>query len=93
MHPIACQLCRRKQTSVWAGRHVGFVPRSRHRQPVSAGWSCVSSIGVASARRSKFAVKPTGPFRPKGIGRNNADLNLIALGAFEQPVFETYWPR
>jgi hypothetical protein len=47
---------------------------------------------LASARRSKFAVKPTSSFRFKGIGRKNADLDLIAFGAFEQPVFEANWP-
>jgi hypothetical protein len=49
-------------------------------------------MGVASVRRSKFTVNPTRRFRFEGIRCNDRYLNLIALGAFEQPVFETDWP-
>jgi hypothetical protein len=42
---------------------------------------------LASVRRSKFAVKPTAAFDL------NADLDLIAFGAFEQPVLQDIGPR
>ena len=46
-----------------------------------------------SVRRSEFTCEPTGCFRFEGIRCNDAYLNVIAPGAFEQPVFEAYWPR
>jgi hypothetical protein len=49
--------------------------------------------GIASVRRSEFTCEPTGCFRFEGIRCNDAYLNVIAPGAFEQPVFEAYWPR
>jgi hypothetical protein len=48
---------------------------------------------AASGWRSEFASKPTGCLRCEWVGRNDVDLNVIAFGAFEQPVFEADWPR
>jgi hypothetical protein len=56
-------------------------------------WFCVSSMRAASGWRSEFASKPTGCLRCEWVGRNDVDLNVIAFGAFEQPVFEADWPR
>jgi hypothetical protein len=69
---------------------VSFIgePQAVHCGP----WFCTSSKGVASVRRSKIAVKPTNRFRFKRIRCNDAYLDVIALGAFEQTVFETNWP-
>jgi hypothetical protein len=50
-------------------------------------------MGVASLRRSEFAVKPTSRFRFEGIGCNDAYLDVIAPGAFEQPVLKADRPR
>jgi hypothetical protein len=47
---------------------------------------------AASDRRPKFSVNPTRRFRFEGIRRNDRCLDLIALGAFEQSVFETNRP-
>jgi hypothetical protein len=47
---------------------------------------------TASIRRSEFSGKPTGCIRSEGIGCDDVDLNVIAFGAFEQPVFEADWP-
>ena len=44
---------------------------------------------MPSVRCPEFAIEPTGRLRLKGIRCNHADLNVIAFGAFEQPVFET----
>ena len=46
---------------------------------------------MPSVRYPEFAIKPTGRLRLKGIACNDAYLNVIAFGAFEQPVFETNW--
>ena len=46
---------------------------------------------MPSVRYPEFTIKPTGRLRLKGIACNDAYLNLIAFGAFEQPVFETDW--
>jgi hypothetical protein len=45
-----------------------------------------------SIRRSEFSGKPTGRLRFEGVRCNDAYLNVIALGTFEQPVFEANWP-
>jgi hypothetical protein len=50
---------------------------------------CIEHALLLSVRRSEFASEPTGRFRFQGIRRNDAYLNVIALGAFEQPLFET----
>jgi hypothetical protein len=47
--------------------------------------------GIASVRRSEFSGEPTGCFRFEGIRCNDACLDMIAVGTFEQPVFEAYW--
>jgi hypothetical protein len=44
--------------------------------------------GVPSVWRSEFSGKPTSRVRFEGIRCNDAYLDVIALGAFEQPVFE-----
>jgi len=43
---------------------------------------------LPSVRRSEFSGKPTGRVRFEGIRCGDAYLNVIAFGAFEQPVFE-----
>jgi hypothetical protein len=48
---------------------------------------------MPSVRYPEFAIKPTGRLRLKGITCNDAYLDVIAFGAFEQPVFETNWTR
>jgi hypothetical protein len=48
---------------------------------------------IASVRRSELAVKPSEGVRFEGVRRNDAYLDMIAFGAFEQPVFEADWPR
>ena|ERR1700733_3719862 len=53
---------------------------------------CVEHGGIPLVGRSKFAGKPTGRCRFERIGCNDAYLNVIALWAFEQPVFEPDWP-
>jgi hypothetical protein len=52
-----------------------------------------SCAGVSSVGCFKFTVNPACRFRFEGIGCNDRYLNLIASGTFEQPVFETDWPR
>jgi hypothetical protein len=46
-----------------------------------------------SIRCSEFASEPTGRFRIERVRYNNADLNVIALGAFEQSLFEPHRSR
>jgi hypothetical protein len=63
-------------------------------QAVHCGpWFCASSTGVPSVGRFEFAGKPAGCFRFEGITCNDAYLNVIALWAFEQPVFQSNGPR
>jgi hypothetical protein len=67
-----------------------------HRRTASrALWTLVLCVehGAASVRRCKFSGKPTGCFRFERIRCNDAYLDVIELRAFEQPVFETEWPR
>jgi hypothetical protein len=62
-------------------------------QAVHCGpWFCLSSMALPLVWRREFAGKPTGCLRFDGVGCNDADLHVIAPGAFEQPVFETKWP-
>jgi hypothetical protein len=58
----------------------------------TAGRLCLSSNGVL-VRRPEFSGKPPGRRRCQGVRRNNVDLDVIALGAFEQPVLETDRPE
>jgi hypothetical protein len=46
-----------------------------------------------SVGRFEFAGKPAGRLRFEWITCNDADLNVIALWAFKQPVFESNGPR
>ena len=66
---------------------VNFIgePQAVHCGP----WFWVSSMGVASVRCSQFTGKPAGCVRFEGIGCGDVQLDVIAFGAFEQPVFET----
>ena len=64
-------------------------PQAVHCGP----WFCVSSMRQPSGRRREFPGKPTGRLRFERIRCNDAYLNVIALGAFEQPVFEANGPR
>jgi hypothetical protein len=54
---------------------------------------CVEHALLPSARRSEFSVNPSGSLRFERIRCNDAYLNVITLGAFEQPVFEANWTR
>jgi hypothetical protein len=56
-------------------------------------WFCLSSKALSSGRRSEFAGKPSDDLRVEGIRCNDVYFNVIALRAFEQPVFESNWPR
>jgi hypothetical protein len=63
-------------------------------QAVHCGpWFCVSSMVLPLVRGPEFASEPTGLIRFEGIRCNDAYLDVVALGAFEQPLFETNWPR
>jgi hypothetical protein len=64
-------------------------PQAMHCGP----WFCVSSMRCPSVRRSEFSVKPSGSLRFEGIRSNDSCLNVIAFGAFEQPLFETNGTR
>jgi hypothetical protein len=60
-------------------------PQAVHCGP----WVCLSSMACApSVRRPEFSGKPTSRVRFEGIRCSDAYLDVIALGAFEQPVFE-----
>jgi hypothetical protein len=61
-------------------------PQAVHCGP----WVCLSSMACApSVRRSEFSGEPTSRARFEGIRCSDVYLDVIALGAFEQPVFET----
>ena len=60
-------------------------PQAGHDGP----WFCLSSMALVSIRRSELSEQPTDCRRFEGIGSNDADLDLIAPGTFEQPVLET----
>jgi hypothetical protein len=66
-------------------------PQAVHCGP----WFCLSSMCRSLSRflvrRPEFAGEPAGHLRVEGIRCNNPDLNLVAFGAFEQPVFEANW--
>jgi len=47
----------------------------------------------ASVGRPQFASEPADRIRCERVRCNDPYFNLIALGAFEQPVLETDWPR
>jgi hypothetical protein len=66
---------------------VSFIgdPQTVHCGP----WFCLSSMALVSIRRSELSEQPTDCRRFEGIGSNDADLDLIAPGTFEQPVLET----
>jgi len=56
-------------------------------------WFCVSCMRRSfSIRCSEFASEPTGRFRFHRVRCNDAYLDVIALGAFEQSMFEIDWP-
>jgi hypothetical protein len=61
--------------------------RQLHRRTASGALRTlvlrVEHYGMPSVRYPEFANKPTGRLRLKGIRCNDADLNLIAFGAFE----------
>src|ERR1700689_908112 len=60
-------------------------PQAVHSGP----WFCLSSMASPSVRCPEFSGKPTGRVRFEGIRCGDAYLNVIASGAFEQPVLET----
>jgi hypothetical protein len=64
-------------------------PQAVHCGP----WFCPSSMSVSSVRRPEFAVKPSEGVGLERVRRNDADLDVIAFRAFEQPVFEADRPR
>jgi hypothetical protein len=90
-------------SAVWAGKRSQILARAArldrrklHRR--TAGRALRTLVlfvehGVTSVRRSELSGKPSGRVRFEGVRRNDADLNVIAFGAFEQPVFEAGWPR
>ena len=74
----------------------GFNRREFHRRTAGrALWALVLFVehGIASVRRSEFSGKPSDRLRCEGVRCNDADLDVIAFGAFEQSLFETNWPR
>jgi hypothetical protein len=93
LNPFAIWAIKRSQVLAWS-------IRLNHRQ---LHWRTASRAlrtlilpvehGIASVRRCEFSGKPTGRLRFEGIRCNDTYLNVIALGAFEQPLFETNWPR
>jgi hypothetical protein len=61
-------------------------PQAVHCGP----WVCLSSMACApSVRRSEFSGEPTSRARFEGIRCSDVYLDVIAIGAFEQPVFES----
>lgn len=66
-------------------------PTRDHQRQGGAPVPCVER--QPSGRRREFPGKPAGRPRFERVRRNDADLNVIAFRAFEQPLFETGWPR
>src|ERR1700736_4911335 len=67
----------------------------RWRTASRALWALVlyvEHVLPPSVRRSGLFGKPTGRARFEGDRCDDAYFNVIALGAFEQPAFETNWP-
>jgi hypothetical protein len=64
-------------------------PQAVHCGP----WFCLSSMVLPSVRCFEFTGEPSNRPRFERVGCDDIDLNVIALGAFEQPVFETDWTR
>ena len=79
---LHCQPRSSSATVYWTPRYSIFSPGGTNRKP------CIA----ASIRRRQFAGKPTGCLGFEGIRCNDVYLDLIALGAFEQSVFETNRP-
>jgi hypothetical protein len=69
----------------------GGKPTCRQQRPDGAPVRCVER--QPSGRRRKLPGKPTGCLGFERVRRNDADLNVIAFRAFEQPLFETGWSR
>jgi hypothetical protein len=67
--------------------------RQLHRRTASCALRtlvlCVEHCVAPSVRCSEFSGKPTGRVGFERIGCSDAYLDVIAFGAFEQPVFET----
>jgi len=92
LNPFAFWTSKRSQILASAAR---FNRREFHWRTASrAWWTLVLFVehGVL-VWRPEFSGKPTGRRRCQGGGRDNVDLDVIALGAFEQPVFETDRPE
>jgi hypothetical protein len=93
-----------RQVKVRKSRHIkswpiwlGSIAVSFMGEPQAVHWRTlvlrVEHCFAASVRCPEFNIKPAGRLRLKGIRCNDADLDVIAFGAFEQPVFETNWTR
>jgi hypothetical protein len=54
---------------------------------------CIEHALLLSVRRSELTSEPAGRFRFQRVRRNDAYFNVIAFGAFEQPLFETNGSR
>ena len=91
LNPSALRASKRSQILARTARLNG---RELHGRAASGALRplvlCVEH-GIASVRRSEFSGEPTGCPRFEGIRCNDACLDMIAVGTFEQPVFEAYW--
>jgi hypothetical protein len=93
LNPFALWASKRSQILTRTAR---LDRRELHRRTASAAlWTLVLSVehGTTSVRRSEFSGKPSDRLRFERVRRNDAYLNVIAFGAFEQAVFEADWPR
>jgi hypothetical protein len=54
---------------------------------------CIEHVGFPLIGRCDFAGKPSDSPRIKRVRCDNSYFNMIALGAFEKPVFKADWAR
>jgi len=94
LNPSALRASKRSQV---VGRRARLNRRQFHWRTASRALRalvlCVEHGLPRSVRCSEFASEPTDRFRIERVRCNDTDLNVIALGAFEQSLFETHWPR
>jgi len=91
LNPFALRASKRSQV---LAPHARLNRRQLHRRTASRALRtlvlCVEHV-FPLVGRSEFASEPTGCIRFERVRRNDAYLDMIAVGTFEQPVFEAYW--
>ena len=55
-------------------------------------WFALDEIAMRHWNPLLISDQPTDRLRIEGIGSDHPYFNVIALGAFEQPMFEANWP-